>query len=92
VQLIAGIGEGGCKGLGVGRRMASGRSVEKLSRRQRHRCSGSCGASASQDRKFGFAGPRSEKPRADFKQGHDINGFLVSEGHSGCLGETCVRV
>lgn len=91
MKLIAGIRVGGCKGPGVGRRMPGGWSVEKMSWRQRHCCSGACGASAGQDQKFGFAGPCSGKPRADFRQGHDINGLLVSEGHSGCLGENCVR-
>lgn len=62
-----------------------------MSWRLRHRCSRSCEASAGQEQKFGFAGPSSEEPGTDFNQVHDINGFLVSEGHSGCLGENCVR-
>lgn len=62
-----------------------------MSWRLRHRCSRSCEASAGQEQKFGFAGPSSEKPGTDFNQVHDINGFLVSEGHSGCLGENYVR-
>lgn len=45
---------------------------------------------AGQDETFGFAGTYSDEPLADFKQGHDKNGFLSFKGHSGCLGENFV--
>lgn len=49
---------------------------------ERDCCSRECRASAAQEQKFGFPGPRSEKPWTDFKQSRDLNGLLVSEGPS----------